>query len=87
MAKLSNFGKENNNNQEKVSEETIKEKYNEYKDMSAKDLNQELFNEVARQKSQGKFNYNQLAGMVENLRPSLSNEQYQNIKRILESLK
>ena len=55
--------------------------------MSQKDLSEELFKEVSRQKSKGTFNYNALSSMVENLRPSLTQEQYQNMKRILESLK
>ena len=70
-----------------VNEKKIQEKYDEYKDMSQKDLSEELFKEVSRQKSKGTFNYNALSSMVENLRPSLTQEQYQNMKRILESLK
>ena len=63
------------------------DKYNEYKDLSASQLNDELFKEVAKQKQDGSFNYAQLENMVESLKGSLSPENYQNMKRILESLK
>lgn len=96
MSKLSDFKNNNNLKEERnskeikdepVDEKKLKEKYDEYKDMSQKDLSDELFKEVSRQKSKGTFNYNALNAMIENLRPSLSKEQYQNMKRILDSLK
>ena len=72
---------------EELSEKDLQDKYNQYKDMSQSELNSELFKEVARQKSQGTFDYQKLASMLESLRGSLSEENYQNIKRIMESLK
>ena len=93
MAKLSDFYKSQDNSsnekqsQSKVNESQIKDKFNTYKDMSSEQLNSELFKEVARQKSQGTFDYAGLERMVQSLQGSLSAEQYNNIKRLLESLK
>lgn len=98
MTKLSNYtrpqkpsdeqkSKTQNENKKNISEKDIMDKYNEYKDLSASQLNDELFKEVAKQKQDGSFNYAQLENMVESLKGSLSPENYQNMKRILESLK
>lgn len=98
MTKLSNYTrpqkpsdeqkpKAQNENKKNISEKDIMDKYNEYKDLSASQLNDELFKEVAKQKQDGSFNYAQLENMVESLKGSLSPENYQNMKRILESLK
>lgn len=98
MTKLSNYtrpqkpsdeqkSKAQNENKKNISEKDIMDKYNEYKDLSASQLNDELFKEVAKQKQDGSFNYTQLENMVESLKGSLSPENYQNMKRILESLK
>lgn len=86
MAKLSEF-EFNNKNNTNVSEEELRNKFDEYKDMSKEQLNSQLFSEVARQKAEGSFDYNKLAEMVENLRGALPEQDYNNIKRILESLK
>ncbi len=89
MAKLSDF-KSKNEEQKKdrdVSEIDLQNIYNHYKDMSQDDLSKELFSEVARQKSQGTFDYNRLNFMIDSIRPSLTNEQYENMKRMLDSLK
>ena len=91
MPKLSDF---NFNNTEKNHtsdnsnfEQDIYQKYNQYKDLSESELNRELLNEVARQKSNGSFDYNRLASMLESIRGTLGEDNYQNMKRILESLK
>ena len=91
MPRLSDF---NFNNTEKNStsdnsnfEQDIYQKYNQYKDLSESELNRELLNEVARQKSNGSFDYNRLASMLESIRGALGEENYRNMKRILESLK
>jgi len=92
MSKLSQFSKNQknqsfSNEKKKPSEEELKEKFDTYKDMSKEELNSQLFKEVARQKSQGTFDYNALENMVESLQGSLSAQDYNNIKRLLESLK
>ena len=55
--------------------------------MSSEQLNHELFKEVTRQKQNGTFDYKKLESMLEGLKGSLSEENYQNMKRILEGLK
>lgn len=88
MAKLSEFEFNNNRQkEEKVTEQDLREKFDEYKDMSKDQLNSQLFSEVARQKAQGTFDYNKLSDMVESLRGALPEQDYNNIKRILESLR
>lgn len=90
MAKLSDFNIDNKNSEpqnQKVSQEELYQKYNEYKDLSQSQLNNELFKEVSRQKQNGTFNYQQLESMLEGLRPTLGEENYKNMKRILENLR
>lgn len=94
MGKLSQFSNENQNlnqkntnAQKQASRNDIEDKFNTYKNMSKEELNNQLFKEVARQKSEGSFDYDSLARMVESLRGSLSPNEYENIKRLLESLK
>ena len=81
--KLSNFEQKNN----KTNEEILKEKYDEYSQMNQEELSNKLFSEVASQKQKGTFDYNKLVQMVESLRGSIPEENYNNIKRILENLK
>ena len=72
-----------------VPEDTLEkvELYNKYKDMDAETLNSTLFSEVARQKSNGTFDYQKLESMLEGMKDALGETNYQNMKRILESLK
>ena len=94
MGRLSDF-KPNENSQkddvkskkESITEKDVMDKYNQYKDMSSSQLNNELFKEVAKQKQAGTFDYARLEGMLESLRGSLTEENYQNMKRILETLR
>ena len=85
MSKLSEFNCEEKNEQNR--EELLKRKYDSFKNMSKEQLNAELLKEVARQKSSGVFDYQNLSEMVERLKGALPMSDYQNIKRILESLK
>ena len=86
--RLSDF---NNNKTEKVeenvTEKNIMDKYNQYKDLSSDQLSQELFKEVSRQKTNGTFDYQRLESMLDSIKGSLSDENYQNMKRILETLR
>ena len=86
--RLSDF---NNNKTEKVeenvTEKDIMDKYNQYKDLSSDQLSQELFKEVSRQKANGIFDYQRLESMLDSIKGSLSDENYQNMKRILETLR
>lgn len=89
MAKLSDFksNKEEQTTNKTSNKDDLQDIYNRYKDMSQDDLSKELFSEVARQKSQGTFDYDRLNIMIDSIRPSLTCEQYENMKRILESIK
>ena len=86
--RLSDF---NNNKtgkvEEKVTEKDIMDKYNQYKDLSSDQLSQELFKEVSRQKANGTFDNQRLESMLDSIKGSLSEENYQNMKRILETLR
>lgn len=82
MGKLSNFNSETENQQEELMN-----KYNEYKNMSESQISGELFKEVQRQKNNGTFDYEKLEKMVESLKDNLPEENYNNIKRILQSIK
>ena len=87
MGKISDFEFYNNYKDEKVNEQDLKNKFDQYKDMSKDQLNSELFSEVARQKAEGCFDYQKLSLMVDNLKGILPDQDYNNIKRILESLR
>lgn len=70
-----------------ATEQDLMNLYNKYKDMDAGTLNSTLFSEVARQKSNGTFDYQKLESMLDGMRDALGETNYQNMKRILESLK
>lgn len=90
MAKLSDFNKrldtktQTSNN---VEENDIVKEYNKIKDLSQQEINAKLFDEVAKQKRDGTFDYQKLQQMVENLKGGLSEQDYKNVKRMLELLK
>ena len=86
MGKLSDFENKNDKKQD-VSEKDLRQKYDEYKDMNNQELSNELMKEVDRQKLAGTFDYEKLEGIVDGLRGSLPEENYRNIKRILEGLR
>ena len=86
MARFSQFKSQTKVNNS-VGEEEIKDKYNSYKDMSKEELNDALFKEVAKQKSAGTFDYDRLESMVGSLQGVLPAKDYENIQRMLESLK
>lgn len=70
-----------------ATEQDLMNLYNKYKDMDAGSLNSTLLSEVARQKSNGTFDYQKLESMLEGMKDALGETNYQNMKRILESLK
>ena len=88
MAKLSNyeFG-QNINQQGQEKPESVEDAYNKYKDLSASQLQGALAEEVARQKADGSFDFDKLENMVESLSGYLPAQTYQNVKRIMQSLK
>lgn len=89
MGKLSQFDytKRQDKRAETVSEEDIAKKYNSLKDMPKDQLERQLFDEVAKQKREGTFDYEQLESLVKELKSGLSEQDYQNVKRMLSLLK
>lgn len=82
---LSEFTKQKQ--QESKDTKNFMDTYNELKDMNSDQLTNKLFQEVASQKASGKFDYNMLNDSVERIRNYLPPETYENIKRILITLK
>ncbi len=87
MSKLSQYKREDGERNGEDAQKELQNKYNTYKNMSKEQLNVQLMQEVARQKSSGSFDYEALSSMVETLKGALPEKDYQNVKRILESLK
>lgn len=97
MSKLSEFKnnkideKENTQNnktqKENITEKDLMDKYNQYKDLDSNQIRDELFNEVARQKANGVFDYNKLENSLDSIKGVIGEDNYQNMKKILESLK
>ena len=83
MAKFSQFGK----SESKVTQQDIKNKFDQYKDMSSADLHSALFEQVGKQKQSGNFDYDSLKSMVQSLSGVLPEEDYQRVMSLLESLK
>ena len=82
-----NYTKRQDKRAETVSEEDIAKKYNSLKDMPKDQLERQLFDEVAKQKREGTFDYEQLESLIEGLKSGLSEQDYQNVKRMLSLLK
>jgi len=80
--KLSEFKAQNAKNSS-VDNDDIMKKYNELKDLPSDQLSKMLLEEVARQKREGVFNYEELNSMVESMRAMMPSETYENMKRIL----
>lgn len=67
--------------------EDLMTKYNQLKGLSQDELSKRLLDEVARQKKEGTFNYLQLKSMLDGIKDMLPSDTFQNIQRILETLK
>lgn len=91
MKSLSDFAEEKVNTKTctncEVSEETIRDTYDKYKNMSQSELQDSLFKEVEKQKADGSFDINALEGALENISPMLSAEQMANIKNYLDRMR
>ena len=86
--KLSEFKQTQPNEEKKDNyEKKAEDLYEKYKDMSQGDLMNELMAQVANQKSNGTFNYNQLENSVQQVLPFLNEEQKNNLLTILQKLK
>lgn len=65
----------------------LMKKYNELKDLPEDELSKKLMQEAAKQKQEGTFNYEALASMLTNIKGMVPDESYQNMLRILETLR
>jgi hypothetical protein len=70
-----------------LDEEEVKRKIKNYSKLSERDLMQELYNEVGKQKASGNFDVNKLKSQFENVKPMLNESQKSNLERILKNLK
>lgn len=71
----------------KFDEQEIKDRYEKLKDLDHDSLQAKLYEEVAMQKANGTFNYELLQSSLESMRTFLPSENYQNLKRLLESIR
>lgn len=86
--KLSDFNNSSTRQSDSASSnDDLMSKYNELKDLSQDDLSKTLLEEVKRQKQNGTFNYQQIASTMESLKGFIPSENYENMKRILDSFK
>jgi len=66
---------------------TIDEAYDELKDCSSQELMERLTKEIQGQKLSGTFDYNALMASIEQLKTYLPTQTYENMIRIIESLR
>lgn len=78
---------EEKNHSTVVSEQDIAERYQQLKDLDCNSLQAKLFEEVASQKANGTFNYQLLQSSLQSMQAFLPPENYQNLARLLESIK
>lgn len=76
-----------NEHKSQKSEQDIKSRYDELKDLDRDSLQAKLNEEVAAQKANGTFNYELLQSSLESMRSFLPPEKFENLKRLLESIK
>ena len=87
---FSQFTKQNLQ-QDEIKEEKlkgdIKSSYDQLKDLNTDQLSKKLFDEVSRQKKNGTFDYEMLISSVESIKHLIPKENYENLKRLLNSIK
>lgn len=84
--KLSDF-KDSKPKNEQVSESNLQQIYDKYKNSSQSELFSALMQEVASQKANGTFNFENLQKMVNSLEGAVPQENFEQMKRILNRLK
>lgn len=88
---FSDFTKQNNQKSNKttksMTEEDIVRTYNNLKDLNGDQLSKMLFAEVAKQKDEGTFNYQSLITSIESIKSLIPQNTYENLKKLVESLK
>ena len=71
----------------KLTEEDARRTYEELKDLNNDELTNRLYEEVRKQKADGSFNYDMLSDSVESIRGFLDPGTYENIRKLLETLR
>ena len=71
----------------KEETEKVERLYEQYKDKNEDELLNELFKNVAKQKSEGTFNYNSLIDTINKLSPFLTKEQNLRLNDLLQKIK
>ena len=79
--------KEEKKTRHEMTEEDVKKRYEELRAMDNSQLTATLFEEVAKQKREGTFDYNSLLASVENIRGLIPQKTYNELKNLLESLR
>ncbi len=69
-----------------IQDDVLKQ-YENIKNMSQSEAQNQLFNEVLKQKQNGTFNFEGLSKQVESLKGYLPEKDYNNLKKLLESLR
>lgn len=86
--KLSEYSKNQTNESVKSSrKKSVSESYNELKNCSADELMQRLAKEIQSQKTSGTFDYQAIMASIEQIKPYLPTQTYENMIRIIENLK
>ena len=86
---LSDFSKVelNKNKENTTTGKIVHEQYDKIKNLSQSEASSMLMNEVFRQKQNGTFDFEGLSRQVESLKGYLPEKDYQNLQRMLASLK
>lgn len=79
--------KEEKKTSHEMTEEDVKKRYEELRAMDNSQLTATLFEEVAKQKREGTFDYNSLLASVENIRGLIPQKTYNELKNLLENLR
>lgn len=74
-------------NKQKDKEKQIEDEFNELKNCSSDQLMEKLAQEVKKQKLNGQFDYEALKNSIEQIKIYLPTQTYENMLRIIESLK
>ncbi len=72
---------------DKGMEKQCKDFYEEHKNKSSLELQEELMKEVANQKLAGTFDYDKLTNVFETMKPYLNNQQIEYVNRLLQGMK
>lgn len=70
-----------------VSEQDLRERYDELKDLNSEELTSRLYEEVRKQKQNETFDYEGLCENIERLRMFIPAQTYENMKAMLGRLK